>query len=153
MGNRRKAREMALQTLYQSELSGNTASEAFDIFCRNFETSKKSVDYARELVYGVTEKLSTINAMIESNSANWRMSRMSVVDRNILRIAAFEMCVSPQPVPASVVINEALEVARRYSTDDSIAFINGILDAMRKKMEARDDGLDNNLRSVENGEA
>jgi N utilization substance protein B len=138
MGNRRKAREMALQTLYQSELSGNTPTDAFDIFCRNFETNKKAVAYARELVYGVTAKMSTINAMIEKHSANWRMSRMSVVDRNILRLATFEMCISQQPVPASVVINEALEVARRYSTDDSIPFINGILDAMRKKMESRD---------------
>ena len=129
---------MALQTLYQSELSGNTASDAFEIFCRSFETNKKAVAYARELVYGVTRKLSTINAMIESYSANWRMSRMSVIDRNILRLATFEMCISSQPVPASVVINEALEVARRYSSDDSIPFINGILDAMRKKMEAKD---------------
>ena len=129
---------MALQTLYQSELSGYTASDAFEIFCRSFETNKKAVAYARELVYGVTRKLSTINAMIESYSANWRMSRMSVIDRNILRLATFEMCISSQPVPASVVINEALEVARRYSSDDSIPFINGILDAMRKKMEAKD---------------
>ena len=129
---------MALQTLYQSELSGNTAADAFDIFCSNFETNKKAVAYARELIYGVTGELSTINAMIESYSANWRMSRMSVIDRNILRLATFEMCISPQPVPASVVINEALEVARRYSSDDSIPFINGILDAMRKKMEAKE---------------
>lgn len=129
---------MALQTLYQSELSGNTASEAFDVFCRNFETNKKAEAYARQLILGVTEQLSTINTMIERYSANWRLSRMSVVDRNILRLATFEMCISPQPVPASVVINEALEVARRYSGDDSIPFINGILDAMRKEMEAKD---------------
>ena len=139
MGNRRKSREMALQALYQSELSGCAATDAFDIFCRNFETNKKAVDYARELVYGVSGKMAEINAMIESYSANWRLSRMSVVDRNILRLATFEMCVSSKPVPASVVINEALEVARRYSTDDSVSFINGILDAMRKKMAAKEE--------------
>lgn len=129
---------MALQALYQSELSGSAAPDAFEIFCSNFETNKKAVAYARELVYGVTEKLSVVNGLIERYSANWRLSRMSVVDRNILRLATFEMCISPQQVPASVVINEALEVARRYSTDDSIPFINGILDAMRKELERKD---------------
>ena len=143
---------MALQTLYQSELSGYSAPDAFDIFCRNFETNKKAVTYARELVYGVTEKFSTINAMIENFSSNWRMSRMSVIDRNILRLATYEMCIAAQPVPASVVINEALEVARRYSSDDSIPFINGILDAMRKNMEPKDDGSEKSLYVVKNPE-
>jgi len=131
MGNRRKSREMALQALYQCELSGDSAVDSFSVFCRNFEASKKAIPYAEELIKGVALRLSEINELIEKYSANWRLSRMSIIDRNILRLAVYEMCMASE-VPPSVVINEALEIARRYSTDDSIPFINGILDAMRK---------------------
>jgi len=134
MGNRRKSREIALQAMYQSELSGYSALVSFEQFCHNFEASKKAIPYAGELIRGVSSHFEAINSLIEKYSANWRLSRMSVIDRNILRIAAFEMCMAGH-VPASVVINEALEIARRYSSDDSIAFINGILDAMRKNTE------------------
>ena len=122
-----------MQALYQSELSGSSALESFQVFCRNFEANKKAVPYAGELIRGVHALLPQINGLIEKFSANWRLSRMSVIDRNILRIATYEMCLDGH-VPASVVINEALEIARRYSTDDSIPFINGILDSMRKNM-------------------
>jgi len=131
MGNRRKSREMALQTLYQCELSGDSAVDSFSVFCRNFEANKKAIPYAEELIKGVASRLSEINELIEKYSANWRLSRMSIIDRNILRLAVYEMCLASE-VPPSVVINEALEIARRYSTDDSTPFINGILDAMRK---------------------
>ena len=124
-----------MQALYQSELSGSSAIDSFQVFCSNFETSKKAIPYAGELVRGVSARLSHINGLIEKYSSNWRLSRMSVIDRNILRLAVYEMCLDCH-VPASVVINEALEIARRYSTDDSIPFINGILDRLMKTLKS-----------------
>ncbi|OGQ97048.1 MAG: transcription antitermination factor NusB [Deltaproteobacteria bacterium RIFOXYD12_FULL_57_12] len=133
MGTRRKSREIALQSLYQIEMSNQPPEEAFDIFCQHFEVSKQSLSYARELVFGVRGKWDEINEMIGVHADNWRMERMSVVDRNILRVAVYELCCQ-KDIPARVVINEAIEVAKRYGTDESGPFINGILDAIQKKM-------------------
>ena len=130
MGTRRKARELALQVLYQIDFSNLPASEAFDLFCQCFEGSKKAVPYARRLVEGVEERRTEINDLLSSHADNWRPERMSVVDRNILRLALFELCFEDE-VPATVVINEAVEVAKRFGTEESAPFINGILDAVR----------------------
>jgi len=135
MSLRRKARELALQCFYQSELSGQPAEETFVFFCDHFEVNKKAVPYARELVLGVAGHLDEIDRQIQAHAANWRISRMSVIDRNILRLATFELCYQ-QGVPASVAINEALEIAKRYSTDEAAPFINGILDAIKKSVLA-----------------
>lgn len=124
-----------MQVLYQVEMSGLAPAMAFDLFCAHFEASTKSAPYARELFFGVHEKWDAINARIAGCVENWRTERMSVVDRNILRVAVYEMCFRTD-VPARVAINEAIEVAKKYGSEDSGAFINGILDAIRKSHSA-----------------
>ncbi|MFC1523499.1 transcription antitermination factor NusB [Thermodesulfobacteriota bacterium] len=132
MGIRRKAREIALQVLYQQELCHIEASEeALIRFCNNFEIHKKSIPYAKILIDGVSGQLEQVDALIKEHAVNWRLDRMSLVDKSIIRLAIYEMCFQ-EDVPTSVAINEAIEVARKYSTDDAGSFINGILDAVRK---------------------
>jgi N utilization substance protein B len=135
MGTRRKAREFALQVLYQIDLTGMEVDAALELFCKHFEAGKKSMPYARRLVQGSADKRQEIDAMISSHAENWRPERMSVIDRNILRLALYEMCFEEE-VPARVVINEAIEVAKRFGNDDSGPFINGILDSIRKTIGA-----------------
>lgn len=144
MGTRRISRELALQALYQGELAGESGLLDFEEFCAHFQVNKKAMPYASNLLQGVQEKREEINQRISRYAENWRLERMSVIDRNILRIAVFEMHYQDD-VPTSVAINEAVEIAKRYSTDDSGSFINGVLDAM-----ARDEssGAENKTDSV-----
>ncbi|TBV83438.1 MAG: transcription antitermination factor NusB [Desulfobulbaceae bacterium] len=131
MGIRRKSRELALQALYQGDLSGTSPPDALPLLCTNFEISCKSLSYSRELLDGIRARLAAIDAIIEGSAVNWRISRMSVIDRNIMRIAVYEFRFRDD-VPAKVAINEAIELAKRFGADDSPAFINGILDAVHK---------------------
>jgi N utilization substance protein B len=101
-----------------------------DEFCRCFETGRKALPYARQLITGICSHLEDLDRLLANRSHNWRLERMSVVDRNILRIAVYEMHYC-EDVPARVAINEALEIARHYSIPESIPFINGILDAVQ----------------------
>jgi N utilization substance protein B len=128
---RRRARELAMQAMYQSETTGVTVEEAFQSLRDNFQANKRAVPYALELMAGVKACRAEIDQLISEHSKNWRLERMAEVDKNILRIAAFEFLKKQEEVPASVVINEALEVAIRYSEEDSSPFINGILDSMK----------------------
>lgn len=132
MGTRRKSRELALQALYQGELAGPNGHLDFQEFCAHFQVNKKATPYAKKLLDGVLEKGAAIDKLISNHAENWRLERMSVIDRNILRLAVYEVHYQDD-VPASVAINEAVEIAKRYSTDDSGSFINGILDAMAKE--------------------
>ena len=135
MGTRRKSRELALQALYQEELSGLTGLLDFEEFCTHFQVSKKTIPYAGKLLEGVREKRDEIDELISRHAENWRLERMSVIDRNILRLAVYELHYQDD-VPTSVAINEAVEIAKRYSTDDSGPFINGILDSMAREEAA-----------------
>jgi N utilization substance protein B len=137
MAARHRSRHRAVQILYQCDLRGLAPDEAF----RNFYDglySEESDDppahdeFMEELVHGVLASRDEIDKRIEEFSANWRIERMSVVDRNILRLAVHEFLEKKNP-PA-VVIDEALELARRFSGDESIAFINGVLDAVHRKI-------------------
>jgi N utilization substance protein B len=132
MGTRRKSRELALQALYQNELAGQAGLLDFEQFCVHFQVNKKAIPYARRLLEGVLEKREEINQLISRYAENWRLERMSVIDRNILRLAVYELHYQGD-VPTSVAINEAVEIAKRYSTDDSGPFINGILDGMARE--------------------
>ena len=132
MGTRRKSRELALQALYQGEQAGQNGLLVFEEFCAHFQVNKKSIPYAKKLLDGVQEKADAINQLISKYAENWRLERMSVIDRNILRLAVYEVHFQDD-VPISVAINEAVEIAKRYSTDDSGPFINGILDSMAKE--------------------
>lgn len=129
VGTRRKARELALQALYQGEMLGVGALDTLPSLCENFEASRRALPYARELLAGIEAHGEAIDAAIDAAAANWRLDRMSYIDRNLMRIAVYEMRWRDE-VPAGVAIDEAVELAKRYGADDSPAFINGILDAV-----------------------
>ncbi len=129
-GLRRKARELALQCLYQIDQSGNRDAD-IELIRQNFQATKKAVEYGSVLVTGVKDHLADLDSLIESHSENWQVSRMAVVDRNILRLAFYEM-LHVADVPDAVAVDEAVEIAKRFSTDDAPAFINGILDSFCK---------------------
>ena len=136
-GVRRQGRECALQFLYQSEfhlvdndLPGGI-EKAFALFSDHFRKGPKVRDYGRQLVLGVWEKREDIVALLRKYAKNWRLERMSRIDRNILKIALYELCFK-EDIPPRVAINEALEIAKQYGDDESPAFINGILDSVRR---------------------
>ncbi|MDZ7640985.1 MAG: transcription antitermination factor NusB [Desulfurivibrio sp.] len=129
VGTRRKARELALQALYQGEMLGVDALDTLPALCENFEASRRALPYARELLTGIGAHGENIDAAISAAAANWRLDRMSYIDRNLMRIAVYEMRWREE-VPAGVAIDEAVELAKRYGADDSPSFINGILDAV-----------------------
>ena len=134
MGGRRKGRELALQMLFQWDLS----RELFANVRSTFWTLNNDVDeevrtFADHLAAGTAEHIDQIDVLLAKHAEHWRVSRMAVVDRNVLRLASFELLFETQ-TPKAVVINEALEVARKFSTPESIQFINGILDSIRKEI-------------------
>lgn len=126
---------MALQFLFSHDFQERASvpesvARDLELFCHSFEVGEKAMPYGRKLVEGICLRLDEIDTLLAEHSHNWRVERMSSVDRNILRIAVFEMRYTDE-VPAQVVINEALEIAKRYSIYDSVPFINGILDAVQ----------------------
>lgn len=131
MGNRRKARELALTALFQAEMNSVSPEQGFPLLCEHFEFSRMAVPYAEELVNGIADKWEEINLRIAESAVNWRVSRMSVLDRNIIRLAAYELLYRDD-VPPRVAIDEAIELAKLYCGEDSPSFINGILDAILK---------------------
>jgi N utilization substance protein B len=135
MGQRRKARESALQILYQLEFDAAGAEGAVDAFWKKKKGTAETKDYSRWLVEGILARREEIDAAIQSVSEHWRIARMGIVDRNILRLAAFELLQAPSIAPA-IVINEAIEIAKKYSGPEAATFVNGILDALRKKIQA-----------------
>lgn len=134
MGQRRKARESALQILYQLEFDETDAGEAQESFWRKRKAPVATKDYCRRLVDGISSHRDEIDEAIESISQHWRVARMALIDRNILRLAAFELLHAGSIAPA-IVINEAIEIAKRYSGPEAATFVNGILDALRKKIQ------------------
>jgi N utilization substance protein B len=136
MGARRKAREHALKILYAREVGGVAHEETIARYFEDFEPQAEGREFAETLVRGTVEHLSEIDAAIQEVSAHWRISRMAAVDRNILRMAAFELRFL-KDAPKRVVLNEAIEIARHYGAEDSWAFINGILDKLAEDVEDR----------------
>ena len=126
MGKRRAGRELALKVLFQIDVGKLPAEEALAFAAENARYESEAFDFARELVEGVLGQLPTIDQAIESYAREWTLDRMANIDRNILRISAFEILFSPN-VPASVAADEAVELAKKYSTAESGRFINGIL--------------------------
>jgi N utilization substance protein B len=136
MPARHRSRHRAVQILYQCDLRDLAPEEAIRNFYEGLyseETEEPPADdsFMEELVRGTLENREEIDKRIEEFSAHWRLERMSAVDRNILRLAIYELIEHQNP-PA-VIIDEALELARRFSGDESVAFINGVLDAVHKK--------------------
>ena len=132
MGDRRQARELALQVLFFLDVDKSDSDQGLEAFCvNNEETLTQGVKpFFLELVNGVKEKSSQIDALLNRYSKNWKISRMPVVDRNIMRIAIFEFLMRSD-IPCSVTINEAVEIGKKYGTRDSGAFINGVLDRIK----------------------
>ena len=140
MGNRRRARELALQALFYMDINQQFSREMYERFCRNFEPPQKLLPFFEKLVCGVLDIQPDLDAMIERYSMNWKIRRMACVDRNILRIAAYEMLFC-NDIPPKVSINEAIEIAKRFGTEDSGAFINGIVDSIRLALEKNPDAV------------
>ena len=136
MGNRRKSRELVLQMLFQSDMG----KQAPDTVRKTFWSERANVDeeargFAEDLFRVACDHSSEIDDLIEKHAQHWRMDRMAAVDRNILRGAVAEFLGYPQ-TPRAIVINEALEIARKFSTPESVQFINGVLDSVGKGLEA-----------------
>jgi N utilization substance protein B len=127
MSVRRRAREIALQVLYQLDLSQGVPLEALNLYFENFRPSEKAREFGLRLIEGVSQNREEIDRLIEENAENWTLKRMATVDRNILRLATFELLRCPD-IPFKASLNEAVELAKKFGTDDSSAFINGILD-------------------------
>jgi N utilization substance protein B len=134
MGKRRKARESTLQILFQLEFNDRELEGVFESFWQEKKTSKEIKEYCRWLVTGIVSHRERIDRLIQSVSENWRIDRMALVDRNVLRIAVFELLFEEKIAPA-IVIDEAIEISKKYSSEDAATFVNGILDAVRKKIE------------------
>jgi N utilization substance protein B len=129
VGKRTRSREIALQVLYQVEMSGGDAAEVFNLFWQHFNPSPGLQEFSRRIVAGVCENREKIDAIIESFSEHWRLGRITIVDRNILRLAIFELLMCPD-IPTKVVLNEAVELGKRFGSDQSGSFVNGILDSI-----------------------
>ena len=128
MGKRRKAREIVLQSLYESEFSDRSGEEIITSQMEDRGSSNEDTgEYARELLAAVQENAEALDAKIEAALKNWDFERMSLVDRNIVRLALAEILFFPD-VPAKVIINEAIEIAHKYSSSEAGRFVNGLLD-------------------------
>jgi N utilization substance protein B len=138
VGTRRKSRELAMQMLFQGDLGKQKPEEVTTLFWDSREdVDDETRGFADELHRLATEREDEVDALIQKHAQNWRLERMPVVDRNLLRAAVAEMLGYPK-TPAAVVINETLEIARRYAAPESIHFLNGVLDAIgRDLLETR----------------
>jgi len=136
MGTRRKSRELALQMLFQADMGKQTPEEVRQTFWS--ERGDVGVDvqsFAEDLFRVATGRAAEIDSMIGGHAEHWRMERMAAVDRNLMRAAVAELLAFPS-TPRAVVINEALEIARKFSSPESVQFINGVLDSVGKKLES-----------------
>jgi len=137
MGARSGAREAALQLLFGIEASGAVPDQAIFDYWREMPGDAEGRDYANEVVRGVCADKDATDALIRAASTNWRLERMTRVDRNLLRIGAWELRAHPE-TPRAVIIDEAVELAKRYGTEDSGAFVNGVLERIANDLGRRD---------------
>jgi N utilization substance protein B len=132
---RRRAREYALQILFQIDITNDEfTEEMFNEFWEGNEEDKEVRDFTRDIVLNTLNNLNKIDDLIQKCTDHWTLQRMAVIDRNILRAATSELLFRPD-IPHTVTINEAIEVAKKYSTEDSASFINGILDRIAKEVK------------------
>ena len=133
MGQRRRGREYALQLLFQMDLSGGSPEDSFPDFWEGLEVPGAVREFAEKLVSGTWDQSDRLDEEIGRAAENWRMDRMATVDRNVLRMSAWEMLFDRETPPA-VIIDEAIEIARKFGSEDTGAFINGILDSIKNRM-------------------
>ena len=131
MSARRKGRELALQVLYQLDMSGESSEQGLHAFADSFDVSPKAREFGWQLVRGVREGRSEIDAHVAAVSEHWKLDRLAQIDATVIRIAVYELI---NGLPMEIAINEAVEVARRYGTTESAAFVNGVLDAVAKRL-------------------
>jgi N utilization substance protein B len=135
MGTRRKSREMVLQMLFQADMGRQKADDVRRTFWNERSTVGGDVrGFAEDLFRVASDRSAEIDQLIERHAENWRMERMAAVDRNVLRAAVAELLAFPT-TPRAVIINEALEIARKFSSPESVQFINGVLDSVGRDLE------------------
>lgn len=139
MSARRKGRELALQVLYQSDMSGDSPEQVLKSFAQSFDHTPKAREFGEELVRGVLSRREQIDESIAAASEHWRLERLSRVDANVIRIAVHEMT-TPPGLPIEIAINEAIEVARKFGTSESAAFVNGVLDEVAGRLGLKSSG-------------
>jgi transcription antitermination protein NusB len=138
MGARHSGREAALQMLFQLEASGVSPDQAIDLFWRTFEDADpEGKTYADAIVRGVADNLEGIDKRVTAASQNWRLERMSRVDRNLLRLGTWELLFR-NDVPRAVILDEAVELAKSFGTDESSSFVNGVLDRIATDVGRKD---------------
>ena len=135
MGTRRRGREITLQLLYKIDITGLKPETALSTYKSNFSVKEKAWSFANNLIIGICSHLEDIDSLIERQSEHWKMGRMSLTDKNILRMAVYEL-IYESDIPSKVTMNEAIELGKKYGSEDSGAFINGILDKIHKTNEA-----------------
>jgi len=138
MGHRRKAREIALQVLYQIDASKIDVDEAIALFRDSFGMPQELVEFSTQLIKSTLDHIKEIDALIKNCSEHWSLERMSTVDKNILRMAVCEFLYCDD-IPPKVTLNEAIDIGKNYGSDNSGSFINGILDAMYVKLWGKDE--------------
>jgi len=135
MGTRRRSRELVLQMLFQADMGRQTPEEVRRTFWGEHQSIEEDVrGFAEDLFRVATDRTVAIDGLIERHAEHWRVDRMATVDRNVLRSAVAELMGFPS-TPRAVVINEALEIARKFSSPESVQFINGVLDSVGKELE------------------
>jgi N utilization substance protein B len=130
MGKRRRAREAALSILYQREFRSENLQDLFRAYWADHPCPPEVRAFTEELVTGTTAHREEIDTLIASHAEHWQFSRIALVDRNILRVATYELLVC-KDIPEKVILNEAIEIAKQYGGEDSSRFVNGILDRIR----------------------
>jgi transcription antitermination protein NusB len=136
MGTRRKSRELTLQMLFQADMGKQKPDQVRNTFWRErSEVDAEVQGFAEDLFRVASERATEIDGLIERHTEHWRMDRMAAVDRNILRAAVAELLGFPS-TPRAIVINEAIEIARKFSSPESVQFINGVLDSVGRDVEA-----------------
>jgi N utilization substance protein B len=133
MGKRRSSRELALKFLYQFELNGGDLDEQIKLFLERNSSQEDVANFMKELVVSLIDKMEEIDEIIQKFSDHWILDRMTVIDRNILRMGACELLFNFS-TPPKVVINEAIDIAKKYGNEDSPEFVNGILDKVYKEI-------------------
>ena len=138
MGVRRKGREIALQALYRMEITGDESAAGLDVLWEHFEAPIEARSFATDLIRGVIAERGRIDELLAGALENWSLGRLSRVDVNVLRIGAYELIAG---TPTPIVLNEAIEIARRYGSDDSSQFVNGILDHVAGALGVRENAV------------
>lgn len=136
-GARRKARIVALQTLYEVDATGHDADEVLERHLEQPEINDEVREYARHLVHGVGERLEEIDTLISAAAPSWPLSQMAKVDKNILRVAIYEVLFNNTSVPPKAAINEAVELAKTFGSDSSSRFVNGVLGTVVSRTSSR----------------